>query len=248
MGMTKLFLFLAIALPFNQSFAKASKKVNVEVVEIPAGPVTPVSPGDGSIKFRLGSGTGSNVDKIKAQRAIDIMNKFVNNGCLLEKFMARSVTSLKNVEGHQVKNKTEAYNRFLAGAPYDLDIRFYTKKFSKVIGYTYNWLDGYDADKCYNKETPVCKSETKIYSNTNIVYNYSSGDLAAHWTHELSHQARAGGFVHWTVFNGSGPYELGYSMDDCVNAPTARSIRSEQVAPSNFFKSTQLHLKEEMAH
>lgn len=213
--MTKLILILLAILVYPTAYARAPKKVNVDVVEIPAGTVEP-TPIDGSIKFRLGSGTGSNVDKIKAQRAIDIMNKFVNNGCLLEKFLARSVTSLKNVEGPQVKNKREAYNRFIAGAPYDLDLRWYSKWGSNVIGYTYNWIDGYDADKCYNKEKPVCKSETKIYSNTNIISGYSSGDYAAHLIHEISHQARTGGFVHWTVHSGSGPYEFGGAMQDCV--------------------------------
>jgi hypothetical protein len=180
------------------------------------------------------------VDRVFAQKAVDIMNRHVASGCLKEKFQKRSVTSLHNVEGVQVKTKEEAYNKFLANAPYKLDLRWYKKSFSNVIGYTYNWLDGMDADRCYNKSSPQCPTETKIYSNTNIISGYSAGDYAAHLIHELSHQARAGGFVHWTVFDGSTPYEIGYAMDDCVYAP-AKGMKQEQRAPSKFKKTMQLH-------
>lgn len=186
-------------------------------VEIPAPSVTPnPSPRPGNIFVILGE-IGPNVNQAKAEAAIAIMNKYAANGCLHEKFLKRNITSLHNVEGPQVKTKEEAYQRYMAGAPYKLDLRWYSKRFSKTIGYTYNWLDGMDLEKCYNKPTPVCPTETKIYSNTNIIGDYSPGDYAAHLTHELSHQARAGGFVHWTEFDGTAVYELGHAMQDCVD-------------------------------
>jgi len=176
-----------------------------------------------------------------AQQALDIMNENVVNNCLHDKFMNRHAPSIKNVEGPQVKDKEEAYLSYIANAPYALDLRWYSKRFSNVIGYTYNWLDGMDLDKCYNKPTPACPTETKIYSNTNIISGFSAGDYAAHLAHELSHQARARGFVHWTQFDGTFPYEIGYSMDDCVNAPKGKSLRNEQRAPSKYKRAMQLH-------
>lgn len=174
------------------------------------------------------------------------MNEHVASGCLKEKFMLRSLTSLKNVEGPQIKDKEAAFDAFLANGPYPLDVHVYRPRFpSNVIGYTYNWYDGLDQEKCYNKATPVCPTETRIYSNTRIISGFSAGDYAAHLTHETSHQARARGFVHWTVFDGSFPYEVGYAMDDCVYAPKSRSLRNEQRLPSPFRKAMEIHKREE---
>ena len=174
------------------------------------------------------------------------MNKLVASGCLKQKFMARNLTSLKNVEGPLIKQKEQAIDAFIAGAPYAIDVRWYKKSFSNVIGYTYNWYDGMDDESCYNNDTPVCPPETRVWSNTNIISGYSAGDYAAHLTHEVSHQARARGFVHWTVFDGSFPYEVGYAMDDCVNSPTVKSLKQFQRAPSKFKKTQEIHKRHEI--
>lgn len=192
----------------------------------------------------MGTNIGSNVDKVFAQNALDIMNKFVANGCLHDKFLKRSITSLKNVEGPQINDKEKAFQAYLANAPYALDLRWY-KQSGNVIGYTYNWLDGLDEDDCYNQAKEVCPTETKIYSNTSIISDYTPGDYGAHLTHESSHQARARGFVHWTVFDGSFPYEIGYAMDDCVNAPTGKSVAQEQRSISKFRRTMIAHEKHE---
>ena len=214
---------------------------------VPSPTATPVpspTPEAQKIGYTIGS-YGPGVTKKFSDDAVAIMNKYVENGCLHDAFMARKVTSLTNVEGKQVANKEEAYQAYVANMPYSLDLHWYSKRFSNVIGYTYNWLDGLDQSKCYNKPTPVCPTETKIYSNTNIIGGYSPGDYAAHLVHESSHQARARGFVHWTVFDGSVPYEIGYAMDDCVNGFGVKSFAQEQRAPSKFKRTQIAHMKHE---
>lgn len=200
------------------------------------------------VHYVLGKNVGSNVNKEFAQQALDIMNKYVANNCLHDKFMLRYVNDIHNVEGKQVANKEEAYVAYLANAPYALDLRWYRPKLpSSVIGYTFNWLDGLDEDECYNQPTPQCPTETKIYSNTSIISGYTAGDYAAHLTHESSHQARARGFTHWNQFDGTFPYEIGYAMDDCVNAPTGKTLRNEQRAPSAFRRTMEAHKRHEQS-
>ena len=71
----------------------------------PAATPTPVPTATASetatpkIYFTLGTDIGPNVNKKFAQDALDIINKHVASGCLHDKFMLRSLTSLKNVEG-----------------------------------------------------------------------------------------------------------------------------------------------------
>jgi hypothetical protein len=144
------------------------------------------------------------VDRAFAARALALMNRAEASGCLKEKVESHHFLSLNSVFTPGVKNSTEAYQEYTAGAPYALDLRWYSKTFTSVIGYTYNFRDD-------NWDAP---SETRIWTNTRKL-----GDermYAAHLAHELSHQARAGGFVHYTVFGGSFPYDVGDMMGECV--------------------------------
>lgn len=136
--------------------------------------------------------TGPSVDEAFAQKAINEMNRVYANGCMEKEFLNHEFKSLKNIDGAQVKTKAEAWARYRGGAPYKLDLHWYKKAFSNVVGYTYN----------YNGKA----SETRIWSHTKFIYSVK--EYANHLFHELSHQARAGGFVHYTFFQGSVPYEL----------------------------------------
>lgn len=160
----------------------------------------------------MGPNIGSSVDRKIAQKALDELNRIYKSGCLKKEFLARPITSLHNVEGKQVKTKSAAWDLYTKNAPYPLDIRWYSKR-GRTVGYTYVWLGGKD---CHRK--PGCQTETRVYSNTRIIGKYSAASYAAHLSHELSHQARAGGFVHWTKFNGSVPYEMGHAAKKCFKA------------------------------
>lgn len=95
----------------------------------------------------------SGIEKSFAQPGIDLLNEVYSSGCLKEKFLSHSFASLKNIEGAQVKTRAEAYERFIAGRPYALNLRWYSVRGS-VIGYTYNWRDGYEVingKDCYAK-------------------------------------------------------------------------------------------------
>lgn len=154
---------------------------------------------------RLGSNLGTSVDLAFAKKALGRMNEQYQNGCLKRKIESHKFVSLKNIDGAQVKNSQEVYARYTANAPHSLDLRWYKSSLSKVIGYTYNYKSDTNSGS---------GSETKIWSNTK--YIYAVDDYAAHLSHELSHQARAGGFVHYTIFGGSVPYDIGDLMAECL--------------------------------
>lgn len=156
---------------------------------------------EGEVKFaNFGSGSGPNVDRVFANKAIKYLNDAFASGCVKDKIIWNDFKSLKNIDGKQVKGNLEAYIRLTDKAPHALDLRWYSKRFTKVIGYTYN----------YNGK----KSETRIWSNTRKMSDEKS--YASHLAHEISHQARAGGFVHYTIHEGSVPYELGRIVYECL--------------------------------
>ncbi len=158
----------------------------------------------------LGADTGSNVNVAFAGRALALMNGAVSSGCLKAAVESHSFLSLHSVMPTDATSAKEAYSRYVGGAPYALDLRWYKKAFSKVIGYTYNWLSDTDMN------APDGVSETHIWSNTKYVLNFSEAEYASHLAHELSHQGRAGGFVHYTFFTGSYPYDVGDLMAQCL--------------------------------
>lgn len=192
-------LFLA---PDSLAFSK-KRPVIVEPTPTPVIVVTPSPDSSGSFAT-LGTNIGSSVDKAFAQKAIGYLNKAISSGCVKEKIIPHAFLSLKNIDGLQVKNNLEAYDRYVKGAPYALDVRWYYKRLSSTIGYTYNYLDGASSGK----------TETKIWSNTK--YLDTEKDYASHLAHELSHQSRAGAFVHYSFHQGSFPYEIGDIVWECV--------------------------------
>jgi hypothetical protein len=145
------------------------------------------------------------IDYAYGQRTLAHLNGAYNSGCLLEKALAWDFLSLHGVVNPALKKyqKLEAYQRFTAGAPYALDARWYST-WGSVVGYTYNFKDGYESGP----------SETRVWTNTRM--NLSDEDYAAHLAHELSHQARAGGFVHYSFHQGSFPYEIGDIVWACI--------------------------------
>lgn len=139
--------------------------------------------------------------------ALGYINEAVSSGCLARKVLAYPFKTLERDPSPALK-KTEnakALALYYGGAPYALDIRWYTKRFSKVIGYTYFYKDNIQGGP----------SETRIWTNWNMLGD-DPKDAASHWGHETSHQARAGGFGHWTRFDGSFPYVVGDLIAECI--------------------------------
>lgn len=142
-----------------------------------------------------------------AWEAMCWLNRAYATGCLEKKVLAHDFKSLHGVVAPALKKtqKAEAYQRFVAGAPYALDIRWYSKRFTSTIGYTYNWKSDTGGPHV---------SETRIWTNWRNIGGPK--DYAHHLAHELSHQARAGGFVHYTFHQGSFPYEIGDIAWECM--------------------------------
>jgi len=133
------------------------------------------------------------------------MNQVVASGCLKTKALLHDgFRSFNTVFEISPKTALEAYNEFVAGAPYLVSVNTYWSR-AKVYGYTYNFKSD-DWDKGV--------SETRIWTNTR--YSWTADDLASHWFHEKSHQANAGGFVHYTIHQGSFPYEIGDLAAACI--------------------------------
>lgn len=148
--------------------------------------------------------TGSTWEKKQAREAIATMDETVSSGCLKTKaLMHDGFRSFNTVFEVSPKTALAAYNEFVAGAPYRLTVRTYYTR-SKVYGYTYNFRD----------DDWNGASETRVWTNTR--YSWTADELAAHWFHEKSHQANAGGFVHYTVHQGSFPYEIGDLAAECI--------------------------------
>ena len=203
-------LFTVSAFGFGGSSKPSPKPKTSPVVSISPDPVPSESytaPPEGiPVEFvKLGTNLGPSVKKAYAQTAIDKLNKVVANGCFREQFLKHTFKSLKNIDGPQVKTRLEAYDRLIKGAPYALDLRWFYKGWpSNGVGYTY----------VYKNSKKSQGSETRIWSNTR--YMTSTDRYAAHLAHELSHQARAGGFVHYDFHQGSVPYETGDIAAICI--------------------------------
>lgn len=188
-GICVVVLVLASLFYTVKSLGGGAKKTDPVITEQATDPV----PVNKSFVY-LGE-TGAGVDDTFALKAVSEINRIFENGCLKQKIESYKFSSLNNYKGYKAKDGKEVYSIFVKNAPYKLNLRWYSKRFSKVIGYTFNESD-------------------IIYSNTRMMGGVKS--YAAHLTHELSHQDRAGGFVHWTVFAGSVPYAIGDIASECL--------------------------------
>lgn len=181
----------------------ASPSPTVTILPVPSSTPSPLPISEPKTFVTLGKELGPSVKKPFALEALAHMNRVIANGCVKTEWLKHSFKSLKNIDGVQVKDHAEAYKRYVAGAPYALDLRWYYKGWpSKVVGYTYNYKSG------------TQKSETRIWSNTKMMS--TAKRYAAHLAHELSHQARAGAFVHYSFHQGSVPYEAGDIFATCI--------------------------------
>jgi hypothetical protein len=202
--MVKLF---ALALVAAVSLA-GGRKAPVVVVDEPAKPTPCVAPAKQLVVFGLGAASSlkpGGVDYKYGQDALCEINHAYASGCLEQKVLAWPFLSLHGVVEPALKpsQKAEAYRRLTAQAPHAVDARWYSK-WGSTIGYTYNYRD----------EDGSGISETRVWTNTRNIGNAEM--YAAHLTHELSHQARAGGFVHYSYHQGSAPYELGDIVSECI--------------------------------
>lgn len=153
---------------------------------------------------------GKSVDKAYAMEAVALLNKAHSSGCIERKVLTHNFKSLHTVFSKDPQTRAEAYAKYTANIPHRVDLRWYYQPNSKTIGYTYNFdniaLDG--------------KTETKIFTNTiNLRTTGQSRNVkfyASHLAHEISHQAQAGGFVHYSFHQGSFPYEIGDIVYECL--------------------------------
>lgn len=137
--------------------------------------------------------------------ALNLMNKAYISGCLEKKILAHTFKTHERDLKPKLSSSKEVWETLKKNAPYALNIRFYYKKFGSTVGYTYFYYDN----------VPGAPSETRIWSNTKFI-GWDAKDAAAHWMHELSHQERAGAFMHETMHPGSVPYDVGDLMGECV--------------------------------
>lgn len=187
----------------------AGVPLTTEPVPSPSASASPSpmpSPTASSVPFVvLGKDLGTSVDIAFAERTLKLMNDAVASGCVKRKVWTHDFQSFNSVFTPGVTTAAEAYRTLIAGSPYALDLRWYYKGWpSKVIGYTYNFKD----------DDWNGKSETRIWSNTRFMGD--ERQYGSHLMHELVHQARSGGFTHYTIFQGSFPHEIGDIMAECL--------------------------------
>jgi len=141
------------------------------------------------------SSYGKGVNRSFVDRAVSRLNQVYANGCLEKEVLSYPFKTRTTASGKALGSNTEVWDALTKNAPHAIQIRWYSKRFSKVIGYTYT-----------NSDT--------IWSNTRMMGVVD--DYGSHLAHETSHQGRAGGFVHWTVFAGSVPYAFGDIAAKCL--------------------------------
>lgn len=168
---------------------------------------------------------GPSVVASTVQTSLDLLNQVYANGCMEKKLTMWSIPYLTTANGVKMASKQAAFARYIQGAPYKVDIRWYQEN-STVMGYTYNWrLND-------NGTTDQSQSETRIWTNRTDVTGPKT--YAAHLAHELSHQIRAGGFVHWTQFQGTVPYEFGDIAYACLSElPEPRAMMTLKSVPTH---------------
>ena len=220
--MTKILSSLIVALTFSACGHVAVKPSLPEPIPTPTATATPVpvptpTPSPSAKPLALivwGANAAPSLkvggsDYEYGQKTLKAVNDAFASGCIHERLLTwDDLISLNGVVLPKLnpKQREEAYQRYVAGAPYALDARWYYT-LSRVIGYTYNYKDGYESGP----------SETYVWTNTRMGLGFK--DYASHLSHELSHQSRAGGFVHYTYHEGSYPYEIGDIVSDCIYYP-----------------------------
>lgn len=145
------------------------------------------------------------VDQAYAEKAQCYLNQAFASGCLEKKFLAKKFSTLERDELPALaRNEAQkAWHIYAKGAPYALDLRWYSSRKS-VIGYTY-----FDRDNVRG-----AGSETRMWTNSRM--GLSEKSYGAHQAHELSHQRRAGAFGHWSQHYGSVPYNMGDAAEECI--------------------------------
>jgi hypothetical protein len=136
-------------------------------------------------------------------RAVEIINEHYSSGCLKEKFLSLNHISFENEVGLPVYNAEGAWDRLTREAPFSVDLLVGGGVL--MYGYTYTYFDGEIAGS----------SEFRIWSNPRKIVD--AVRYASHIVHELSHQARAGGFTHERVHQGSVPYSIQLALEKCVS-------------------------------
>ena len=145
---------------------------------------------------------GVSVNHSFTDQAVGYLNAIYANGCIHRSVLGHVFKSLNSIIRPIAQGSRQAYERYTAGLPHKIDIRWYTMAESNTLGYTYNFRGN------------TGETETRIFSNTK--YHSSPKAYAGHLAHEISHQAQAGGFVHYTIHKGSFPYDIGSIAGVCL--------------------------------
>ena len=173
---------------------------------------------DASSIFKEGGSLHGFIDE-----AYCYLNTVYANGCLERKVLEYSYKTLESAIAPQfaASENKKAWDAATKNAPFSVDATCYTKRFTKVIGYTFNWVAG----------LPELGSETHIWTNFRMMGG--PAEMAAHTAHEIAHQARAHGFGHWSRFDGSFPYANGEHVVQCIEESFAVKV--------NMLKAVDLH-------
>jgi hypothetical protein len=170
------------------------------------GPIVTASPTPSAQRLLVTYDSKSSIEKSVAQPAFDLMNECYSSGKLKSLWLAHKFVSFNTVFEVSPHTREDAFNEYVKNAPYLLELHWYST-YKSVVGYTYNFK---------NDDWDGSQSETRIWTNSRIMWGATAKEFAEHWAHELSHQARAGGFVHYTIHEGSTPYEAGNIMAECL--------------------------------
>lgn len=215
------FLFLVLSLVGEQTHARGGGRVvSPEPVEVPVvcvdseGPKLVTLGDESDAQFKVGG-----VKHELASQALCWLNAVYANGCLKEKILARSFSTLERdaLPAFKRTENAKAWELSVKGAPYPMGLRrYYTR--TSVLGYTF-----FDRDS-----VSTWGSETRMWSNFN---RYWTPEIyGAHIAHELTHQRRSGAFGHWSRHSGSYPYEFGDAASECIAKLKGERVQKLNVA------------------
>jgi hypothetical protein len=203
--MTKLLLILLLT---SQAFAGGGSRP-VPIATPSPSPVvsgTPMADCAALGKLYVRLDPKASVEKVFAEQTLCYLNQVHANGCLERGVKASTFKTFERDPMPQVKDASAAWALYTASLPLAVDLRWYrtSNPWSGTLGYTYFYRDNVDG----------APSETRIWTNSRK--GWTAKEYASHIAHELAHQARNGGFGHWTQHDGSFPYVVGDRAAECI--------------------------------
>ena len=136
--------------------------------------------------------------KKKGAEAVEKLNVIINSEEFKKRVLAFRFTSTQGLKNDQIYSVIMSGKEKLTpleNYSWDFQVKFYTKRLSKVVGYTY-------------------PSITYIYCNTKFFDKHDIAEVAANFAHEYCHKL---GFDHKSASEHTSiPYAIGYIIRDLI--------------------------------